>query len=328
MADSSVRLTRIGVFYDGNFFFKVSNYYKYAHSRRARIAIAGLHEFIRYQVAQSEIVDVRFCQIVDAHFFRGRFSAKSAEERQQLYNDRVFDDILMGEGVVTHYLPMRNGTEKGVDVWLALEAFELAVYKRFDVLVLITGDGDFVPLARKLNSLGTRVMVLGWDFSYTDHENQLQETTTSQHLLDEVTFPVMMQQIIDDKTRRDDSIIRSLFVEAPRESEERGDGVAKQETSPPPPQPKVEMAPAVPVSDKIYGGHIQNVKEGFGFIKSDAFPANIFFHWSALKDVEMDKLAVSQEVWFKEGTGPRGTLALEVCVQVPAEFSQPPATQE
>jgi len=70
MADPN-RLTRIGVFYDGNFFFHVSNYYHYYHPRRARISIAGLHEFIRHHVAASEECDVKYCRIVDAHYFRG-----------------------------------------------------------------------------------------------------------------------------------------------------------------------------------------------------------------------------------------------------------------
>jgi len=57
----------------------------------------------------------------------------------------------MREGVVTHYLPLTQSAgrvigEKGIDVWLALEAYELAIYKRFDVSVLIAGDGDFLPL--------------------------------------------------------------------------------------------------------------------------------------------------------------------------------------
>ena len=69
---------------------------------------------------------------------------------------------------MTHYLPITAGGEKGIDVWLALEAFELAVHKRFDVVALIAGDGDFVPLLRKLNTMGTRVMLLGWDFKYVD----------------------------------------------------------------------------------------------------------------------------------------------------------------
>ena len=70
------RMIRIGVFYDGNYFLHVSNYYNYDHARRRRLSIAGLHEFIRYQVAAEEDnSDPRQCQIVDAHYFRTRRSS-------------------------------------------------------------------------------------------------------------------------------------------------------------------------------------------------------------------------------------------------------------
>ena len=130
------KLIRIGVFYDGNYFLQVSNYYAYGHQRKKRLSVSGLHEFIRSQVANEEANDVRLCQIVDSHYFRGRLNANEASQRgDTLYWDRVFDDILMSEGVTTHYLPVKTGfdgskQEKGIDVWLALEAFELAFYKR------------------------------------------------------------------------------------------------------------------------------------------------------------------------------------------------------
>ncbi|MEZ5172126.1 MAG: NYN domain-containing protein [Bacteroidia bacterium] len=173
MVDPVNGVVRIGVFYDGNYFLHVSNYYNYFHERRRRISIAGLHHFIRQQIAEEMAVDVSLCHVVDAHYFRGRMSAYEASQRgNQLYNDRLFDDVLMSEGVVTHYLPLRTRggrkEEKGIDVWLALEALELTWMKKYDVLVLITSDGDFVPLIRKVNTLGTRVMVLSWDFEYTD----------------------------------------------------------------------------------------------------------------------------------------------------------------
>lgn len=48
------RLVRIAVFYDGNYFLHVSNYYNYDHPRKRRLSLSGLHEFIRNQVAQEE----------------------------------------------------------------------------------------------------------------------------------------------------------------------------------------------------------------------------------------------------------------------------------
>jgi hypothetical protein len=63
--------------------------------------------------------------------------AQEAEQRGVLLRERAFDDVLVREGVVTHYLPLGPEGEKGIDVWLALEAYELAIYKRFDVSVLV-----------------------------------------------------------------------------------------------------------------------------------------------------------------------------------------------
>src|SRR5919202_2264090 len=211
------RLTRIGVFYDGNYFLHVSNYYNYSHERRSRISISGLHAFIRRQVAEEEGVNERLCQIVDAHYFRGRLNAHEANQRgNQLFYDRLFDDILMSEGVVTHYLPVKTyqgyRQEKGIDVWLALEAFELAQYKKFDVVVLITSDGDYVPLIRKLNTLGSRIMVLSWDFEFLNEQGEKQVTRTSQDLLEEVSYPVAMHALIEDRSRKQDTVIQNLFV--------------------------------------------------------------------------------------------------------------------
>ena len=63
---------RIAVFYDGNFFFHVSNYYQYHHERRQRVSVGGLHDFIRDEIAAREDSDIRYCHITDAHYYRGR----------------------------------------------------------------------------------------------------------------------------------------------------------------------------------------------------------------------------------------------------------------
>ena len=207
------RLTRIGVFYDGMYFKHVSDYYNYTHYRKARISISGLHKFLREEVGKKEGANPRHCQIVDAHYFRGRLSATKAQERNLLLGERKFEDVLMSEGVTTHFLPVQPSRgEKGIDVWFSLEAFELAVYKRYDVSVLVTGDADYVPLVRKLNTLGTRVMLLAWDLEYTDKGGIERTTRTSQALIDEVTYPVMMADIIDDRSKKNDVIIKNLFL--------------------------------------------------------------------------------------------------------------------
>lgn len=70
---------------------------------------------------------------------------------------------------------------------------------RLNVLVLIASDGDYVPLIRKLNTLGTRVMVLRWGFEYTNDFGKEMTTRTSQDLIEEVSYPVAMHEIIDNR---------------------------------------------------------------------------------------------------------------------------------
>ncbi|MFN8348628.1 MAG: NYN domain-containing protein [Spirosomataceae bacterium] len=292
-------LTRIGVFYDGNYFLHVSNYYNYTHERRSRISINGLHDFIRQKVAELEGNTPRLCQIVDAHYFRGRLTAGEASQRGDLlYYERVFDDILMSEGVTTHYLPVRSALgkkyEKGIDVWLALEAFEMAFYKRFDILVLIAADGDYVPLVRKLNTLGTRVLVLGWDFEYTDEDGNRFYTRTSQDLLAEVTYPVAMQEIINS---RNEQLVSQLFV--PRNKgkifTKQGESVGEEDQE--------DANPLSIDAENRHESFILSLKEGFGFIKYP--PNNVFFHYTSLRDYDFNDLVVGDRVQFtleeKEG---------------------------
>jgi uncharacterized LabA/DUF88 family protein/cold shock CspA family protein len=332
-------LTRIGVFYDGNYFLHVSNYYNYTHERRSRLAISGLHEFIRQRVALEEKTDRRLCQIVDAHYFRGRLNAHEANQRgNQLFYDRLFDDILMSEGVVTHYLPVKTfqgyRQEKGVDVWMALEAFELTQFKHFDVVVLLTADGDYVPLIRKLNTLGARVMVMSWDFDYHNEQGERMITRTSQDLLEEVSYPVAMHELIEAGLRTNDPMVQNLFVKQTGREETpfsaattgtalgpvsrpfnriaNGNGHSLGTGSYPiDTDPGDENAPAAsdPAEEKI--STIRTLKSGYGFINYP--PNNLFFHYTSLVDVDFNELAVDDQVTFHIGQNAEGKdIAVEV----------------
>ena len=334
------RLLRIGIFYDGNYFYHVSNYYCYAHQRRARLSIPGIHDFIKRQVAELEGAEHKFCQIVDCHYFRGRLPAVEAEARRILLNERVFDDILMREGVVTHYLPMsRQGGEKGVDVSLSLEALELTIYKKFNVVVLIACDGDYVPLVRKLNSIGTRVMVLGWDFEYMDDNGNPRVTMTSARLMNEVTYPVWMHKVIDEKDKRGDKSINDIFVPPPHE---RGAASIPARPIPPgtpgsapatdfaiPPAPFTVVRDDLHLPGDINGnmvpppgepqrrtGSVMQLKNGYGFISRENPPGkNLFFFWEDVEGVDFNDLCEGDLLEYELGTNERGDCARHVRLQ-------------
>lgn len=50
--------------------------------------------------------------------------------------------------------------------------------------------------------------------------------------------------------------------------------------------------------------------KGFGFIATDR--SDLFFHHSAVQDVQFESLREGQEVEFVEGSGPKGPRAEEV----------------
>lgn len=288
LASPDGKLVRICVFYDGGYLQCVSDYYKFHHSRGARLSIRGLHKFIESRVANEENTDPRYCHVVESHYFRGRFSAEEAAARGKLEGERAFDDVLMRENVITHYLPRNEQRdEKGIDVMLALEAYELALVKRFNVLVLVACDGDYLPLVRKLNSLGTRVMLLAWDFSYQDDLNRLRETRTSQALIDEVTYPVLMHDIVDNRSSRNDTLVDNLFTDS-RES--------RPDISRPAPQPMARTTPPDVEADRHGSISSINRERYFGII--DDGRQTWLFLSSELEEVTFDQLQEGDLVRF------------------------------
>ncbi len=307
-------LIRVGVFYDGNYFLKISDYYYFQHERKARISLEGLHEYIRHQVAEEEDVDVRLAQITDAHFFRGRLSATEARDKDRLFHDRLLDDILMNLGVQTHYMALktRDGRlqEKGIDVWLSLEALELALHKTLDVVVLIAGDSDYVPLIRKLNTVGTRVMLLNWDFKYEDFKGETRVTRASQQLLEQVTYPVAMHDVIDRGLAQQDEVVEALFVNQSEPAAFAPNSAAA---------PKL-VRPTGPTAAGPVGtlgmSTIKNLKNGFGFVVMP--PNNLFFSYADLTEGDFNDLREGDWVEFTVGRNHRDEDCARNVRKVPA----------
>jgi cold shock CspA family protein/uncharacterized LabA/DUF88 family protein len=295
MNNNLTDLVRIGIFYDGYYFYKVSNYYKYEHEKKARISISGLHDFIRNEASKISGTEFKQCQIVDAHYFKGRSSARDMGDKVQ--SERAFEDILMRENIVTHYLPLRSGPnntlqEKGIDVWLALEAYEMTMYKRFNIIALVVCDGDYVPLVRKLNTLGTHVMLISWDFDYYNENGKIETTRTSQQLIEEVYHPVFMSQAVKENPQ--DEFVRNLFV---TEREYVFTVPSPSDTAPV--RKQISDEPEI-----VEGGGIESVvlsiKEGYGFIEDRAVN-NVFFHYGTVENADFNDLKPGMRVrYFRE----------------------------
>jgi len=81
--------------------------------------------------------------------------------------------------------------EKKVDIKIAIDIISLAYENAYDTAVLVSGDGDFVPVVRKVKELDKKVE--GWAFRYS-LANALKEELEQENInyLDDVLNKIKM----------------------------------------------------------------------------------------------------------------------------------------
>lgn len=190
----------IGLFIDGGYFAKINEALEEEFS--LNINVTSLMELIRRQVCQLSDLSISECHITESHYFRGRYRVYEANNKHLLFSERKFEDSLIENDVIFHYKHLReiqrDGditiVEKGIDVWFALEAYELSIIRKFDYVVLITGDADHEMLMRKLKALKIYTILLTWDVS----ENKT--TSTAKLLKDEACTHIELGKLLmEDK---------------------------------------------------------------------------------------------------------------------------------
>lgn len=148
-------------------------------------------------------------------------------------------------------------------------------------------------------------------------------TRTSQDLLEEVSYPVGMHGLIDDRSRRNDTIIQNLFVKqqqarptlstiANGTSFSNGSSYANGISSgddytgyPIADEPNYNIADGL--EDDLEGrkiSTIRSLKTGYGFVNYP--PNNLFFHYTSLVDTDFNELQVDDEVEFTIGRNNEG----------------------
>lgn len=200
---ASVEINSIGVFIDGGYYTEINK----GLAPHARVDLRKLMNFIRSEIAREYNLELDSCLVTDCHYFQGRFRARDAKAKNKLESDRKFEDSLIENDVVFHYKhihELQDGSikEKGIDVWFALETYELAMYRDFDFVVLITGDADHEMLSRKIKALKKQVVLLTWNFSRND--------STSPALRAEVTYHIDINKLISQDPQVKNRITNNL----------------------------------------------------------------------------------------------------------------------
>lgn len=178
----------IGLFIDGGYYAKVNEALKNNYS--LSIDFRQLLNMIKAQVAKFSNTPVSSCHITENHYFRGRYKVYNASDKNLLYSERKFEDTLIENDVIFHYKHLREihkdgetvVIEKGIDVWFALEAYELSLFRKFDYVVLITGDADHEMLLKKLKALKIETVLLTWDVQENSSTSKLLKDEAGIHL--------------------------------------------------------------------------------------------------------------------------------------------------
>ncbi|MDR2808433.1 MAG: NYN domain-containing protein [Spirochaetaceae bacterium] len=180
----------IGLFFDGRYFYIIYNYYY--NKYKTLINIDKFIDFIRYEISSELKISMAQCEVNVVHFFIGGIAREESEKHleEALMKARIGNNI--------HRSALRQTTkgfyqEKGVDVNLAIEALDDALHKKYDILVLVTGDSDFVPLVSKIKELNIPVYGVCWDNPETD-------TQAHQDFLDIVTKAWLMNEELKSRT--------------------------------------------------------------------------------------------------------------------------------
>ena len=186
-------LSRIGVFYDGSYFTYAQLHYNTIPGK-GWIVFEPLHELIEQIVAEKE-QGFNSYKVVYASWFQGLKHAQQSETKHlEIERNRHIDLIDAGvELKFTHN--NHEQTEKGVDVKMALEVLQVALDDKIDLAVLITGDGDFIPLVRALMKQGKRVLLF-----YFDYENKYNKSFANKKLVNACNYATSFTEIEASKT--------------------------------------------------------------------------------------------------------------------------------
>jgi uncharacterized LabA/DUF88 family protein len=182
---------RIGVFYDGTFFAKAQNYFW--GQKNGWLSFQEFHKLLEKFIEAKEQNHSSY-KVVYSAWFQGVHKESIAQENNlRLDRKRLID--LLHAGIEPKNVPMSESLgEKGIDVYMAVETLQVGLDDKIDVAVLVTGDGDFVPLVRTLMKNGIRVLI-----AYFEYEEPKNKSFVNERLINAANYSVNINGLENDR---------------------------------------------------------------------------------------------------------------------------------
>ncbi len=156
-------MIKVAIFIDGK------NFYKSLRAHDPNIII----DYKKFAQWLCNKVGGENARMVGAYYYTG-YAPDSGSPSEKLHH--FLEGLDRQEGYNVRYSPLiyrkmtckhcgkeiRYTTEKRVDTRLVSEILQLGAVDAFDVAVLISGDQDFVPAVKALNTIGKQVYIATW----------------------------------------------------------------------------------------------------------------------------------------------------------------------
>jgi uncharacterized LabA/DUF88 family protein len=182
---------RIGVFYDGSFFNYAQNYFW--EQKYGWLDFQQFHKLLELYI-ETKIQGHSDYKIVYSAWFQGLYKAGLASESNLRLDRRRHHDLLHA-GIESKNLPMSESQgEKGIDVYMAVETLQIGLDDKIDVAILVTGDGDFVPLVRALMKNGVRVGV-----AFFEYDKDGKKSFVNERLVNAANFAININSLENDR---------------------------------------------------------------------------------------------------------------------------------
>nr|MDD6335319.1 NYN domain-containing protein [bacterium] len=307
----STPFVRISIYYDGAHFFRASNHYLRDDPQASRIDIQGMQRYILREVARRMEVDAAHCTVIDTHFYRNRIMGETKPPENVLKSQQEFADVLLHMNIELHDIVQPEAGRMPVrmmEMCMALDAMERMGEHPPEVMVLIGDDPLYIPMVKRLQAKGTRVLLLYWDAAMRQRER-----FTPCVLASQAHWYVEMDDAIEHMKSTGDGLMESFFLPPrPLREDDAYQGYGEDDDDEDDAAPRSffsrlfnrgEEREEEPHSDEVVNpdgtreSTILSLHAGYGFIRES--PRNRFFHQSALKDCNWYDLTVGARVRYR-----------------------------
>jgi uncharacterized LabA/DUF88 family protein len=217
----SKAMTKVLFLIDGMYFYSLDEFYKDHHPLiKRQMRVRGLQDYAMVRLRELGY-GADGMELVGTHLLRGVFPTSRVAPWDLdgfLHKERVRARELVDAGAVLHEYPVQVSpkgkvTEKCVDVALAVLAMEAFLSKEATLLVLLAGDGDYVPLVNRLASRFYPTVLIGADIYHKLPGRRKPRTHfTSKALVAESEHFLSLSDDLSRDPGLSDPLLRNLFI--------------------------------------------------------------------------------------------------------------------